>query len=215
MKTANLKSVSFSYDSGKTFVFRDFNLELHEGEHVVLVGKNGAGKSTMSKLVAGLQCPDSGEVELFGKRCFEDGRVDMRGYAEARRKIAFVAQDPSVQLLCENVVSDIAFAPQNLNWSVEKIDDAVSNQLQKAGICDLAERDPHELSGGEQQLVSLACAIATDPELLVLDEPTSFLDSKNSRHFLRLLEKTKGERTIFHVSHKDDEIKMADRVVRM
>ena len=210
-----LKDINFSYDSDKSYLLEGFSFKLSQGEHVVLTGRNGAGKSTVAKLVSGLISPDAGIVKLFGKTCFDNGRVNVGAYQDARKSIAFVAQDPSLQLLCENVVSDIAFAPQNLNWSVEKIDNAVSKQLEKAGIDYLAEKDPHALSGGEQQIVSLACAIAADPRLLVIDEPTSFLDSENSKHFLRLLEKTKGERTIFHVTHKDEEIEMADREVRM
>jgi energy-coupling factor transport system permease/ATP-binding protein len=215
MKVAELKNVDFSYDSGKTYVLKNFSFEIMDGCHAVLVGKNGAGKSTLAKLVAGLMCPDAGEVTIFGKACFSQGRVDTQAYAEARRGIAYVSQDPTLQLLCENVVSDIAFSPQNLNWDVNDIDSAVLKQLEKAGLSYLAERDPQSLSGGEQQLVSLACAIATDPKLLVLDEPTSFLDENNTSQFLRLLEKTKGKRTILHVTHKQKEIDMADCVVRL
>ena len=215
MNVAHLEDVSFSYDAGETYVLRDFSLDVEEGKHVVLSGKNGAGKSTLAKIVAGLLAPDAGTVQLFGKTCYEAGTAFAQAYSEARRKIAYVSQDPSVQLLCENVACDIAFPLQNMQFSVPVIDEAVLLQLDKAGLSDIAEADPATLSGGQQQLVVLASAIASDPQLLVLDEPTSFLDEEKTKKFLRLLEKCAGTRTIFHVAHKSEEIVMADVVVRI
>ena len=222
MNIVQLENVSFSYDAGKTYVLRDFSLSIEEGAHIVLTGKNGAGKSTLAKIVAGLLAPDAGTVKLFGETCFSGGTVLAVGgtvlpkaYIHARRKIAYVSQDPSVQLLCENVASDIAFPLQNLQFKVSDIDQAVLKQLEKAGLGDDASTDPKTLSGGQQQLVALASAIASEPELLVLDEPTSFLDEENTQKFLRLLQKTAGERTIFHVAHKVSDIDSADEVIQI
>ena len=235
MNVVQLENVSFSYDAGKTYVLRDFSLSIEEGAHIVLTGKNGAGKSTLAKIVAGLLAPDAGTVKLFGETCFsggtvlavggtvpepgtipaEGGTVLPKAYIHARRKIAYVSQDPSVQLLCENVASDIAFPLQNLQFKVSDIDQAVLKQLEKAGLGDDASTDPKTLSGGQQQLVALASAIASEPELLVLDEPTSFLDEENTQKFLRLLQKTAGERTIFHVAHKVSDIDSADEVIQI
>ena len=215
MNVAHLEDVSFSYDAGETYVLRDFSLDVEEGKHVVLTGKNGAGKSTLAKIVAGLLAPDAGTVQLFGKTCYEVGTAFAQEYSEARRKIAYVSQDPSAQLLCENVACDIAFPLQNLQFSTAEIDETVLLQLEKAGLNDIAEADPATLSGGQQQLVVLASAIASDPQLLVLDEPTSFLDEKNTKKFLCLLEKCAGERTVFHVAHKPEEIVAADKVVTL
>lgn len=215
MTVASLRNVSFSYDSGVTYILRNFSLVVDAGKHVVVTGKNGSGKSTLAKIVSGLLAPDDGVVELLEEVCYKNGEVDAKAYANARKNIAYVSQDPSIQLLCENVASDVAFIPQNLQFSPQKIDEAVILQLKKAGLEDIAEADPATLSGGQQQLVALASAIVADPELLVLDEPTSFLDEENSKKFLRLLEKCAGERTIFHVAHKAEEVVMADEVVRI
>lgn len=231
MNVVQLENVSFSYDGGQTYVLRDYSLSIERGSHVVLTGKNGAGKSTLAKIVAGLLAPDAGIVRLFGEICFAEGTVlaettegtvpDTQGtvlpqaYANARRKIAYVSQDPSLQLLCENVATEIAFPLQNLQFSAQNIDEAVMFQLEKAGLGDVAEADPTTLSGGQQQLVVLASAIASNPELLVLDEPTSFLDEENSQKFLRLLEKCAGERTVFHVAHKREEVGVGNVVVRI
>ena len=215
MTVASLRNVSFSYDSGVTYVLRNFSFVVDAGKHVVVTGKNGSGKSTLAKIVSGLLAPDDGVVELLEEVCYKNGEVDAKAYANARKNIAYVSQDPSIQLLCENVASDVAFTPQNLQFSPQEIDEAVILQLKKAGLEDIAEADPATLSGGQQQLVALASAIVADPELLVLDEPTSFLDEENSKKFLRLLEKCAGERTIFHVAHKAEEVVMADEVVRI
>ena len=215
MSVVELENVSFSYDAGQTYVLRDFSLVIEEGKHVVLMGKNGVGKSTLAKIVAGLLAPDAGKVQLFGKTCFDNGNVNAQGYSDARRKIAYVSQDPTVQLLCENVASDIAFPLQNLQFAVSDIDDAVLQQLEKAGLGDIADADPSTLSGGQQQLVVLASAIASDPQFLVLDEPTSFLDEEKTKKFLRLLQKCAGERSIFHVAHKVSDIESADEVIRI
>lgn len=215
MNAVQLDNVSFSYDSGETYVLLDYSLSIEEGKHVVLTGKNGTGKSTLAKIVAGLLAPDAGTVQLFGETCFEGGTVLPKAYSEARKKIAYVSQDPSLQLLCENGACDIAFPLQNLQFSVSDIDEAVLLQLEKAGLSDIADADPTTLSGGQQQLVVLASAIASDPELLVLDEPTSFLDEKNTKKFLRLLEKCAGQRTVFHVAHKMSDIKSGDEVIKI
>ena len=215
MEIVKLENVSFSYDAGANFVLQNYSLSICEGEHVVVTGKNGAGKSTLAKLVAGLLSPDAGKVQLFGDTCFDEGKVFAENYSNARRRIAYVSQDPALQLICENVATDIAFPLQNLNFSAEKIDEAVLTQLEKAGLEEFADANPATLSGGQQQLVVLASAIASDPELLVLDEPTSFLDEENTSHFLRLLEKTAGNRTIFHVAHKQSEIASGDIEVRL
>ena len=215
MEIVKLKNVSFSYDAGANFVLQNCSLSICEGEHVVVTGRNGAGKSTLAKLVAGLLSPDAGKVQLFGDTCFDEGKVFAENYSNARKKIAYVSQDSALQLICENVATDIAFPLQNLNFSAEKIDEAVLIQLEKAGLEEIADADPATLSGGQQQLVVLASAIASDPELLVLDEPTSFLDEENTFHFLRLLKKTAGNRTIFHVAHKQAEIASGDIEVRL
>lgn len=215
MEIVNLNNISFSYDAGENYVLQNYSLAVEQGTHVVVTGKNGAGKSTLAKLVAGLLAPDAGKVQLFGETCFDNGKVFAENYSNARRRIAYVSQDPSLQLICENVATDIAFPLQNLNFSVEKIDEAVLKQLEKAGLEEIAEADPSTLSGGQQQLVVLASAIASDPELLVLDEPTSFLDEENTAHFLRLLEKTAGNRTIFHIAHKHSEIASGDKEIKL
>jgi energy-coupling factor transporter ATP-binding protein EcfA2 len=216
-KIVSLEDIAVSYDERKTFVLENFDFEMFEGEHVVLSGKNGSGKTTLSKIAAGLMSPDFGRVELFENLCFDEAGVNAKSYEDARRNIAYVFQQPEISIVSQNVASNIAFAPQNLCFSVPEIDAAVSLELEKAGLETIAEKDPRELSGGEQQLVSIASAIAAYPKLLVLDEPTAYLDEANSKNCMRLIEKTKerAECAILHITHKEEEIKMADRVVSL
>ena len=215
MRIADLKHIFFSYDEGHSFVIRDFSFSLDEGEHVALVGRNGAGKSTLGKLVAGLLSPDSGEVELMGLVCFDHLGVNSQNYEEARKSIAYVAQDPATQLVTATVAGELAFGPQNLCLSVEQIDELVALELDKAGLGEIAERDPMTLSGGEQQLVSIAAAIASEPRLVVLDEPTAFLDEQNEKRCMRLIEKISNECTVLHITHKPCEIAKANRVIEL
>lgn len=216
MPVAELKDISFSYDGGQSFVLRDVDFSIEEKEHVALIGHNGSGKSTLAKLVAGLLAPDSGEVRLFELLCFDDEKkARPLLYQQVRRHIAAVFQDPSDQLVSDTVAGDVAFGPQNLCWTTEQIDEAVLTQLEKAGIGDFAGRDPSTLSGGEQQLVAIASAISMRPDLLVLDEPSAFLDLENSKHLLRLIEKASAGISVLHVTHKEAEAELANRIVNI
>lgn len=228
MKLVELENISFSYDGGETLVLDGVSLSLEEKEHVALVGRNGCGKSTLGKIVAGLLAPDSGKVQLMGLNCFDDSCelvttekagvsacVSPENYEAARRKIAYVAQDPSTQLVCETVAGELAFGAQNLCLGVERIDELVALELEKAGLGAIAERDPMTLSGGEQQLVTIAAAVATEPELVVLDEPTAYLDAHNSVNCMRLIEKLVETCCVFHITHKPEEIARSSRVVNL
>lgn len=206
----SLKSIYFAYTS-ENWILEDFSLDIEEGKKYWLSGKNGCGKSTLAWIIGGLQTPDYGRVELFDKLCFEaypqldeqSKYVDESAYKFARRSIASVFQDPADQVVTENVASDIAFGPQNLNWSVPEIDEVVITELEKAGLEHLADRDPSTLSGGEQQLVCIASAIAQKPKLLILDEPTAYLDSDNKAKFNRLVEIIDDDVAIIYITHDD------------
>lgn len=210
MVIADLRNIYFRYEPN-VWVLEDFSLSIGSGEKIWLKGKNGSGKSTLARIVGALQTPDFGKVELFGNVCFENRAdsssnekyVDENAYRQARRQIASVIQDPADQVVTELVATDIAFGPQNLNWSVRQIDEAVMTELEKAGLSDIAERDPASLSGGEQQLVCIASAIAQDPNLLILDEPTAFLDSVNRAKFYRLVDKVADDVAVIYITHDD------------
>lgn len=219
MRLVDLKDISFSYDGGKTFVLQGISLQVDDGEHVALVGPNGCGKSTLAKIAAGLLSPDGGSVTLLGKECFnfmpgmKDKKIDVEAYSQVRRQIGYVFQDPQDQLITECVATELAFTPQNLLFTVEQIDQMVALELEKAGLSQLAERSLDELSGGEQQLVAVASAVACNPKLLVLDEPTAYLDTDNAKHLNRMIEKLTDRCAVLHITHKPEEIKKADRVI--
>ncbi len=216
MKIAELTNITFTYEGEHASVLRDLDFELHAGEHVVLMGSNGSGKSTLLRLVAGLLSPNSGRVKLFDNLCFDDdGGVRAREYSDARRSIACVFQDPSDQLVSDCVAGDIAFGPQNFCFDVEEIDDIVATELEKAGIGALADRDATTLSGGEQQLVAIASAIAMKPKLLALDEPSAYLDAEHCSKLQRLIEKASQGIAVLHVTHDSAYLNSADRVVNI
>ena len=231
---AELKNIWFRYDEQSPWILEELDFSLKSGERVCITGDNGSGKSTLAKIIAGLASPDFGEVELIGKKCFckpkttsdtsslieetqqsQDFGVNVENYSEARKQIACVFQNPADQIITESVAGDIAFVPQNLCFSTQEIDEAVAKQLEKAGLRELAGKDPSTLSGGEQQLTVLASAIAASPKLLVLDEPTAYLDAENSQHFSRLLEKLPVDMAVINITHKTSEIKRADRIIEL
>ncbi len=155
------ETLTFGYD--KTPVIEDFDLTLQKGEIIGITGANGTGKSTLLKLLAGLLKPDKGKISHVGRR-------------------GIVFQFPEYQLFDETVLSDVAFGPRNLK--LDNPEGCARDALAKMGIPDsFHERSPHTLSEGEKRRVGLAGILAMQPDILLLDEPFSALDSKG-RHLL-------------------------------
>ncbi|MFP4028311.1 MAG: energy-coupling factor ABC transporter ATP-binding protein [Candidatus Brocadiia bacterium] len=168
----NLREVDFAYSSAQPVLQRtDFCLM--EGDRVALVGANGSGKTTLLHLLVGLLKPDSGEIEIFGRV-----REDEEDFWEVRERTGLLFQDPDDQLFCPTVAEDVAFGPLNLGKPREKVDIIVSEVLEELGLPGYEERITYKLSGGEKRLVSLACVLAMEPEVLLLDEPVAGLDDE-------------------------------------
>ncbi|MBS3764041.1 MAG: ABC transporter ATP-binding protein [Planctomycetes bacterium] len=168
----NLREVDFAYSSAQPVLQRtDFCLI--EGDRVALVGANGSGKTTLLHLLVGLLKPDSGEIEIFGRV-----REDEEDFWEVRERTGLLFQDPDDQLFCPTVAEDVAFGPLNLGKPREKVDIIVSEVLEELGLSGYEERITYKLSGGEKRLVSLACVLAMEPEVLLLDEPVAGLDDE-------------------------------------
>ncbi len=160
-------------------VLRELSFELSE-QRVALIGPNGSGKSTLARLINGLVEPSSGQVFVNGLDVARHGK-------QVRRKVGFVFTDPSAQLVMPTVQEDVALSLRHLHR--DKIDRGVAaaRVLADFGLADLAERSVHTLSGGQRQLLALAGVLATDPEVLVADEPTTLLDLRNTRLIAEVL----------------------------
>jgi cobalt/nickel transport system ATP-binding protein len=156
---------------------------------IAVIGSNGAGKSTLFKHFNGILKPTSGSVLIRGEP------ITKTNVREVRKFVGIVFQNPDDQIFSPTVEQDVAFGPTNLGLDDETIHHRVHEALQITGIEDIADRVPHHLSGGEKKRVAIAGAIAMEPEVLVLDEPTAGLDPQGVRDlltFINNLKKTSG-----------------------
>ncbi|MFU0559082.1 energy-coupling factor transporter ATPase [Gardnerella pickettii] len=212
----SLQKVRFSYDGGKTWILDGIDLEIAYGQRIAIIGKNGSGKSTLAKIIAGLSSPDSGIVTLCGIKVFEANNVDSKAYQKARESIGALFQSPEDQIVTTVVEDDVAFGLENLCASKEFMKQNISNALRAVNMENHRFSDPSNMSGGQQQRVAIASSIATKSKLLVLDEPTSMLDSYAKEDVNKLFDKlqTSGT-TIVQVTHKISECKNADRILML
>jgi energy-coupling factor transporter ATPase len=180
--------------------------ELRAGEYVGVVGPNGGGKSTLVRLLNGLLRADAGSVRI--------GELDpaTEPYL-VRRRVGMLFQNPENGLVAPFVEDDVAFGLENLGVPREEMRDRVREAIRAVGLEGYERREPHTLSGGEKQRVALAGLLALDPEILLLDEPTSMLDAAGRREVLERLEALRGARTVLHVTHHLEELLDADRIL--
>ncbi|MDJ0931502.1 MAG: ABC transporter ATP-binding protein [Breoghania sp.] len=191
-----LTDIRFSYP-GHSPVLNGAALTVSAGGRVCISGYNGAGKSTMLKLIVGLLRPDSGRTLAFGKE-----RVREEDFHEVRCQAGFVFQDPDDQLFCPTVAEDIAFGPLNLGKSKDEARAIVNRVLDQLDLAYLRDRITYKLLGGEKRLVSLTSVLAMDPQVLLLDEPTNALDERNEARLREILKDLPQAMVI--VSHDAD-----------
>jgi cobalt/nickel transport system ATP-binding protein len=165
-----LKGLVYSYP-GRAAVLNGVDFELGSEGLVGLIGPNGCGKTTLLKIIMGLLKPQAGLVTILGQDCLEE-----KHFRPLRPKMGFVFQDANDQLFCPTVADDLAFGPLNLGASRQEADRIAQEVLDKLGLSDFGPRVTYDLSGGEKKLVALGTALALNPRLLILDEPTNFLD---------------------------------------
>ncbi len=165
--------VEYRYPDG-TIALRGVSLEAGRGEKVVILGPNGSGKTTLLLVLAGLLEPVRGEVLL-------DGKPLKNQLPDARRRIGVLFQDPEDQLLALTVGDDIALGPRQLGLSDAEVEERVRRVAETLGIGGLLDKSPHKLSGGEKKLAALAGILAAEPEVLILDEPTTGLSPSRKR----------------------------------
>ena len=171
-----------------------------------VVGPNGGGKSTLVRLLNGLLEPDSGEVRVAG----HDPNTEP---FEVRQRLGMLFQNPDNGLVAPFVEDDVAFGLENLGVPPEEMRGRVEEAIGAVGLTGYERREPHTLSGGEKQRVALAGLLAVQPEVLVLDEPTSMLDAAGRQDILARVKDLRGEKAIVHVTHHLDELLDADRVL--
>jgi len=154
---------------------------LKQGENVALIGANGAGKTSLLLSLVGVLPPVSGEINMG------ETVLDKQTLREIRSKVGMVFQNPDDQLFMPNIYEDIAFGPRNFGCDEEETKKRVETALTKLGIEHLAERSPLKLSGGEKRLAAIATVLAMEPDILLFDEPTAFLDPRARRNMIYTL----------------------------
>lgn len=201
---------------GNSAALDDVTLEVCRGERVCVLGANGSGKSTLASVICGLLAPDEGDVELAGHAVCTGGVPDLAAYRDARRQLGLVFQNPDDQIVTSVVADDVAFGPENLGVPRAQISARVARELRRVAMEKYAHADPSRLSGGQRQRVCIAGALAMEPAVLVLDEPSSLLDVRGRAAIMRVMGRLAAAgATLVHVTHFMDEALAADRVVVM
>ena len=190
----------------------DVSLQLKEGESVAIIGSNGSGKTTLAKLLNALMVPDEGEVWVDGV----DAR-DRESQKLIRQRVGMVFQNPDNQIISTSVEREIAFGLENLALPYDEMKEKVEWALERFHLEEYRNHSPHRLSGGEKQRVALAAVLSMQPKYLILDEPTSLLDSQGKREVLSLIQKLAEQRkvTVIHITQFTEEAISADRVLVM
>ena len=190
------RNVSFSYEPG-TPVLDNLSFHIRKGETVGLIGANGAGKSTIMKLMRGL-LPAQGEILVDGMP------VIKQNLPPIRQKIGFVLQDSDNQMFMPTVYEDMIFGPRNYGLSREEADARVDRVLKELGLESLKHRHNHKISGGEKRMAAIATILAMEPEMIVMDEPSTALDPVNRRRVISTINSRKETKLI--ASHDLDMI---------
>ena len=205
MAVVESTGLTYTYPNAPKPAIQDVSLTIENGEFVILTGPSGCGKTTLCRCFNGLiphfyQGTLQGEIRSVG--------LDVAGHPihELATHVGLVFQNPENQLFALSVEKDVAFGLENLGVPRDEMQKRVNWAMETVGIDDLRERAPHELSGGQQQRVAIASIIAMRPEVMVLDEPTSFLDPLSAKRIFQVIQElnqTLGI-TVILVEHRLD-----------
>jgi energy-coupling factor transport system ATP-binding protein len=206
VRTIRLESVSSQYRRSKTSQLNDISLEIKEGELTLLMGPSGSGKSTLVLLLNGIiphhtKAKVTGTIDIFGQDPLNTSVLNMANH------IGMLLQDPESQLATSRVKDEIIFTLEFQGLPREEIDRKLDQLLKEFGLDKFAEADSTRMSGGEKQLIAFAAMMARDPEIIILDEPTSNLDPVNTDRILNFVKKYKNKgKTVILIEHKLDEV---------
>ena len=208
-----LSHVKMRYPASKTYALNDVSLKIEKGEFVFIVGSSGSGKTTLIKLLLKELDPTSGKIKVADT---DYSKLKRKNIPKIRRKIGVVFQN--FRLLKDRTVyENVAFAQRVIETPSRYIRRQVPAMLTLVGLADKYKSFPKQLSGGEQQRVSIARALAKNPKLLLCDEPTGALDYQTGKAILKLLQDMCRERgmTVIVITHNSALTPMADRVIKI
>ncbi|MDR6120691.1 energy-coupling factor transport system ATP-binding protein [Bacillus sp. SLBN-46] len=207
----SLKEVSFQYEGQERYALNNVTFDIYEGEWLAIVGHNGSGKSTMAKLLNGLQFPQKGDITVCGIGLNEETIWDIR------KKLGMVFQNPDNQFVGTTVQDDVAFGLENHGIPRDEMVQRVEDSLKKVKMDKFLYQEPHHLSGGQKQRVAIAGVLALRPSIIILDEATSMLDPRGREEVLETVRVLKEEKslTVISITHDLEEAAKADRIIVM
>lgn len=216
MEYLKLRDINYKYPLSENWVLKNINMGIKKGEFWAVIGKNGSGKTTLCNLLRGF-IPDFYKGELLGEVTIENRKLSEYSPKEITEKIGFVFQNPFTQIsgVKETVFEETAFGLENLGLEVNYIRAKVEEVLKLIGIEHLKDKNPYELSGGQRQKVAFASIIAMDPEILIIDEPTSQLDPQGTEEIFKIINMlSKKGKTVILVEHKIEMIaEYAEKII--
>ncbi len=210
-------NLSFTYAGAESPSMEGVDISIEKGEFVILTGPSGCGKTTFCRCLNGL-IPNFYSGDLRGELEVDGLKVNGMSTAQLATHVGFVFQNPENQLFSLSVERDVAFGLENLGVPKQEAIERVRWAMEATGIIDLRNKAPYELSGGQQQRAAIAGVLAMRPRILVLDEPTSFLDPKSAEEIVKVIAQLSRELklTTLLVEHRLDVVsRYADRVVVM
>lgn len=197
----DVSNISFAYE-GKQPALESVSLTVQAGETLAILGANGCGKSTFLKLLDGLYFPQQGKISAFGKPLTEDALREDEYNFNFRRRVGLVFQDSDVQLFSPSVLDEVAFAPLQLGLSRDEVNRRVDSALEMLRIEKLSDRAPHHLSGGEKRRVALASLLTLEPDVWLMDEPTTGLDPRSQSWLVEfILGQRQKNKTVLIATH--------------
>lgn len=208
-----VQKVCFDYE--KIPALRGLSLTIDRGQSIALLGANGSGKSTLLRLLDALCFPSRGSISFCGDPLAPERLRNDDVAFSFRRCVAFVFQNPDVQLFNPTVFDEVAFGPLQMGWSSAEVVARVEEAMHLMEIVHLRDRAPYRLSGGEKKRVALASVIVLDPDVLLLDEPTAMLDPRSQSQLIDLIQNWKGSsKTVITATHQLEIVEdIAERVI--
>lgn len=197
------------YRYNKEYIINNLSFTISSGEYICIVGKNGAGKSTVGRIIAGLLIPQRGNVYLN-----EYDLLDNSSLKEIRKLVGYIFQNPEDQIITTNVFDEVIFGLENLGFPREKMASVAEKALQKMDLLDFKNKMTSELSGGEKQRLAIASILALDVDILIFDESTSMIDPNGRMEIINIMKELKlMGKTIIHITHDMDAVLDSDDVL--
>ena len=207
------KNISHAYE--ENFILQNLSFKINRGECAAICGANGAGKTTILKIINGIIFPSTGEFIFDGQRITKKILHDNNFSKKFHQRIGFVWQNPDIQLFCSSVEEEISFGPRQMELDESEIKRRTEDALELLNLTKLRHRAPYYLSGGEKKKTAIASILSMNPEVWTLDEPLSSLDAKTKAWLTEFLQALKNAgKTILFSSHDSNFVeKLADKKI--